>query len=242
MQAKKTVLITGGARRFGAELVKAFAAGGWQVLFTARHSFDEGVRLAQSLGDDVRCIKSDMSNQQSAALVAKWAAKHTDGLDLVVCNASTIARKSIAETTPDDFKSLLESNLLGAFFLAQQCLPLLRQANGSIINIADAQALDGVAGFTAYCAAKAGLISITKGMAVELAPHVRVNAVLPGTMPWPESSKEYPAQVREEMIAKIPMLKAGGWADMVSAVRYLADAPFVTGTCLVVDGGRTATH
>lgn len=236
----KTVLITGGARRLGRALVEHFAMTGWQVLFTAQWSFTEGVALADSLGESVHCMRAQISTQSNAALIAQWVGKYTEELDLLVCNASTFKRIAVADTTPDDFQGLLESNLLGPFFLAQQCLPMLRKAKGSIVNIADAQVQAGVPFFSAYGAAKSGLISITKSMALELAPDIRVNAILPGSLQWPQGESEYPLAVRDEMVQTIPLKRVGEWNEVVQAVDYLERAKYVTATCLHVDGGRAA--
>lgn len=236
----KTVLITGGSKRLGRALVEHFDRQGWRVLFTCRTSFEEGIALADSLGKDVHCARADVSTQSSAAAVAKWVRQHTDRLDLIVCNASTFKRAAIAETTPGDFADLLGSNLLGPFFLVQQCMDLLEETNGCVVNVADSQALGGVEMFTAYVAAKAALISITKSMSVELAPHIRVNAVLPGSLPWPETGDTYPPAAREAIVANIPMGELGRWCDVVHTVAYLESARYVTGACASVDGGRSA--
>lgn len=236
----KTVLITGGAKRLGRALVEHYARAGWRVLFTAQWSFEEGMRLAEELGSDVHCIRAQLSSQSNASLIQQWAAKHSDQLDLIVCSASSFKRIAAKDTRPDDFNDLLGSNLIGPYFLIQQCLPMLEKAGGCVVNIADAQAAGGVPYFSAYAAAKAGLVSITKSLALELAPAIRVNAVLPGTLQWPVSEAEYPTEERADILRRTPMGRIGEWSDVVAAVDYLASAPFVTGTCLPVDGGRSA--
>jgi pteridine reductase len=235
----RTVLITGGAKRLGRALVEHYSRSGWRVLFTAQWSHQEGMALADALGPTVHCFRAQVSTRSNGALIEQWVRRHTDQLDLIICSASTFKRISLDDTTPDDFQGLLESNLLGPYFLVQQCLPMLRQASGCVINIADAQATAGVAHFSAYTAAKAGLISITKSLAVELAPHVRVNAVLPGTLEWPVDQTTYSAEDRAATVERTPLQRIGEWSDVVDAVDYLASAKFVTGTCLPVDGGRS---
>jgi pteridine reductase len=235
----KTVLITGGAKRLGRALVEHYAAAGWRVLFTCQWSHQAGMELADSLGENVQCLRAQVSNRSNAALIQQWVERHTDQLDLVVCSASTFKRISLQETTPDDFTGLLESNLLGPYFLIQQLLPMLQKASGCVVNIADAQATAGVAHFSAYAAAKSALISITKSLAVELAPQVRVNAVLPGTLEWPVDEATYSPEDRAATVARTPLRRIGEWTDVVGAVDYLAQAQFVTGACLRVDGGRS---
>lgn len=236
----KTVLITGGAKRLGRAIVEHYARSGWRVLFTSQWSFVEGMELAKQYGDNVQCVRAEVSSQRNAAVIKKFVEKYTDGLDLIVCNASSFKKLSVAETKPDEFMGLLESNLLGPFFLIQQCLPLLEKVNGCVVNISDVQATGGVPNFSAYAAAKAGLISITKSMAIELAPNVRVNAVLPGTLEWPVAEEIYSQKERAEVIANTPLARNGKWDDVVEAVSYLESAKFVTGVCLPIDGGRSA--
>ncbi len=236
----KTVLITGGAKRLGRALVEHYARAGWRVLFTAQWSFEEGMQLVEELGANVHCIRAQLSSQSNASLIQQWAAKHAEQLDLLVCSASSFKRIAVSDTRPDDFADLLGSNLIGPYFLIQQCLPMLQKAGGCVVNIGDAQAAGGVPFFSAYAAAKAGLVSITKSLALELAPAIRVNAVLPGTLQWPVSEAEYSADDRAEIVRKTPLGRIGEWSDVVTAVDYLASASFVTGTCLAVDGGRSA--
>lgn len=236
----KTILITGGAKRLGRALVEHYAQAGWRVLFTSQWSFEEGMKLADRLGENVHCVRAQVSTQSNAAVVSQFVARYTNRLDLLVCSASTFKRANLQETTPDDFSALLQSNLLGPYFLIQQCLPMLVNASGCVVNIADAQATAGIPSFSAYAAAKAGLISITKSLAVELAPNIRVNAVLPGTLEWPVNEETYSDSERASTVARTPLQRIGSWGDVVTAVDYLAGATFVTGTCLTVDGGRTA--
>lgn len=237
----KTVLITGGARRLGRALVEHFAASGWRVLFTAQNSFQQGAQLAQDLGPNVYLLRAEVSSQRNAAAVAQWVAKHTNSLDLLVCSASTFKRATLSETTPSMFDDLLRSNLLGPYFLAQQCQALLAAGGGGcIVNIADAQADSGMPNFSAYGAAKAALVSVTKSLAVELAPAIRVNAVLPGSLQWPESEEEYPLAVRDKIVGQIPLGRVGEWSDVVRAVEFLEGGSFLTGACFPVDGGRAA--
>jgi pteridine reductase len=241
----RTVLITGGAKRLGKALVQKFAENGWRVMFTTRYSFEDGVYLAESLtklhGIPVTCIRSSVSNRIEAACIANWARSQTDSLDLLICNASTFKRIPFLETLQHQLDDLLGSNLIGNFFLAQQCHDMLDKSGGCIVNIADAQVDSGVPGFAAYIAAKSALVSVTKSLGVELAPRVRVNAILPGSLPWPVDAVYNESEV-QEMTQDIPMGRIGEWDDIVKAVEYLAGASYVTGTCLTVDGGRSAIY
>ena len=236
----KSVLITGGAKRLGRALVQHFAAAGWQVFFTARSSFRDGVALAEELGPNVRCVCSAVSSRADAGMIRSWVETMTEHLDLLVCNASTYSRLSIEQTMPSDFEDLLQSNLLGPFFMAQQFHDLLKRCNGNIVNIADSQFDAGLPEFSAYLAAKAALVSITKSSALEWAPDIRVNAVLPGTMPWP--SNMFTEADRAAMEHQIPLKRTGEWLDVVRAIQFLNDSTYMTGSCLTIDGGRSAVY
>lgn len=236
----KTVLITGGAKRLGRALVEEYAKKGYQVLFTTKLSFEEGVLLANKLGKNVHCTRGSITTRIEAASIAKWVGNYTESLNLIVCNASSFKKLSIAETMQSDMDDLLGSNFIGPYFLAQQCLDFLKKCNGSIVNIADAQVNSGLPNFSAYLAAKAGLVSITKSLALEFSPQVRVNAVLPGTLPWPDEvySEDEMYLIKKE----IPLKRTGEWSDIVSAVGYLEESKFVNGACLPVDGGRSQVY
>lgn len=236
----KSVLITGGAKRLGKALVEHFANAGWQVFFTVRYSFEDGVNLEKGLGPNVHCIRTAVSSRSDAAMIKNWIATMTDGLDLVVCSASTYKRIAVEDTTPSDFENLLQSNLIGPYFLAQQLYDMLKNRRGNIVNIADAQVESGLPEFSAYLAAKAALVSITKSIAVEWAPDIRSNAVMPGSMPWPGDT--FSVSEQEEMQAKIPLERVGHWLDVVNAVQFLSDSEYITGTCLHVDGGRSTIY
>ena len=197
--------------------------------------------MAQSLGGDVHCIRSSVSDRTNAGMLRRWIGTHTDRIDLLVCNASSYERKGALETMPSDFEGLLGSNLVGPFFLAQQCHDLLAAAHGSIVNIGDAQVHSGLSGFSAYLAAKAGLISITKSLAVEWAPLIRVNAVLPGTMVWP-SEVDFSDTEKKTMQAQIPMDRIGTWSDVVDAISFLENSSYSTGALITIDGGRSSIY
>jgi len=240
MTRQKVVFITGGAKRLGKALVEYYAQEGWKVFFTARFSFKEAVALSARWPGQVHCIKTAASSRQDAGMLVKWLEEQTNDLDLVVFNGSTFKKLTIEQTMPDMLEDLLGSNFIGPFFLLQQLGSLLRRSFGCVVTIADVQAQRGVADFSAYVAAKAAVVSLTKSAAVEFAPLVRVNAILPGSLPWPDGDNEYDEAAKSCIIAKIPMGRIGAWSDVVHAVQFLQTAPYITGVCLPVDGGRSA--
>lgn len=237
----KTMLVTGGAKRLGRAIVEHYAGKGWRVLLTAGSSHQEASELAGQLGAHVHCLKTRVGTQASAILVAKWARTYTDQIDLLVCNASSFERASVEDTTPDLASGMLESNFLGPYFLIQQCLPMLRTASGSVVTIGDAQVGFGRPHFSAYLASKAALVSMSKSMALEFAPEVRVNTILPGFLPWPEDGS-VPAALQAALVKRVPMQRIGDWDDVVAAVDFLQSSPYLTGVNLPVDGGRTAVY
>jgi len=161
-------------------------------------------------------------------------------IDLLVNNASGFAPTPIEHCTEAEFDAMLGANLKGPYFLIQGLLPALREGGGSIVNIIDVHATHPLRNFNAYCSAKAGLASLTRSLAVELAPNIRVNGVAPGAILWPDGTAEYDEAARKNTIERTPLQRLGEPTDIAKAVRYLAcDAPFVTGQIIAVDGGRT---
>jgi pteridine reductase len=153
-----------------------------------------------------------------------------------VNSAAAFDAASLEETDAALFDSQMELNARAPLLLAKALLPLLRRARGSIVNVADVGGgLVPWRGFAAYAASKAALVRLTECLALELAPAVRVNAVAPGTVLWPE---RYPAARRRELTRRIPLRRPGTPQDVAAAVRFLSEAPFVTGAVLPVDGGR----
>lgn len=238
----KTVLITGGAKRLGRALVEHYAALGWRVLFTASASQAEAAELAAKLGPNVCFLKTRVSNQANAILIAKWVRTYTDKVDLLVCNASSFKRESVEHTDEVLMQDMLESNFLGPYYLIQQCLPMLKEAGGCVVTMGDAQIGAGKPHFSAYLASKAALVSMTKSLALELAPAVRVNTVLPGFMEWPESGEMIPVATQEAIVKRIPLKRTGTWEDLVGAIDFLQRSSYVTGSALTVDGGRASVY
>jgi len=157
-----------------------------------------------------------------------------------VNNASSFHATELGTIDRRQWDELIGTNLRAPLFLAQAAAPLLRRARGAIVNIADIHAERPLKGFMVYSVAKAGLVALTRALALELGPEVRVNAVSPGAILWPEAGEDFPAQEQSRIAAQTPLGRIGEPADVARAVRYLLfDAPFVTGQVLAVDGGRS---
>jgi pteridine reductase len=224
---RRIALVTGAGVRVGRAIAEDLARAGWIV---AAHHLRHRPRRG------LAPFQADLADPDGPAALARAFGQRFRRLDLLVCSAAGFEPRALEETDAAAFDAQMDLNARAPLLLARALLPLLRRARGAIVNIADVGGgLVPWKGYAAYCASKAALVRITECLALELAPAVRVNAVAPGTVLWPES---YPARRRRELVARIPLGRAGSPADVCAAVRYLASAPFVTGAVLPVDGGR----
>lgn len=235
-------LVTGSARRIGATIVRTLHAAGMRVIIHYRGSQQEAEALAlelnQSRPGSARLLQADLDNPDAVRTLATQALEAFGQLDLLVNNASSFYPTPIESANDDDWTRLIHSNLRAPYILSQSLATALRQQQGSIINIVDVYAEKPLFQHTLYCMAKAGLAMMTKSLARELGPEVRVNGVSPGPILWPESG-----QMNQDAITDATALKrCGSPEDIANAVKWLArDAGFVTGQILAVDGGRSLT-
>jgi pteridine reductase len=240
--AGKAALITGAARRVGAAIAHALHAAGANVVLHYRSSADEAAALAQTL-DGVRpgsaaLARCDLLDGAAVQELARTAAAAFGGLDILVNNASSFYPTPVGEISEENWNDLIGTNLKAPLFLAQAAAPALRERSGLIVNLADIHGMRPLRRHPVYCIAKAGLIMLTKSLARELGPRVRVNAIAPGPVMWPETGVD--AALREEIIACTALKRIGSAEDVARAVLFFAaEAPFVTGQVLAVDGGRS---
>lgn len=239
----KIALVTGGARRIGAQIARSLHAAGWQVWIHCRGSVAEAERLQYDLNrsrpDSARVLQADLLNVDEVKAMVGQMSDATQKLHLLVNNASTFYPTPIETATTGQWDDLFGSNLKAPFFLTQAALPMLRQAGGCIVNIVDIHAQRPMPKHPVYSAAKAGLLALTRALAVDLAPEVRVNAVAPGAILWPESPQNIEAH--QAVLSRVPMQRMGSPQDIARTVLFLAqDAPYVTGQVIAVDGGRSA--
>lgn len=224
---RKVALVTGAGVRVGEAIARALAREGYAV--AAHYHAHRPRRFAAAL-------LADLATPDGPAQLAAAFRGSFSRLDLLVNSAAGFEPVSLADTDAASWDALLNLNARGPLLLTRALAPLLARSNGSVVNIADVGGgLVAWKGFAAYCASKAALVRATECLALELAPRVRVNAVAPGTVLWPE---HYPASRRRELTARIPLRRSGTPSDVASAVLYLAGAQFVTGAVLPVDGGR----
>ena len=239
---RKVALVTGAARRIGAAIARRLHADGHDLALHYRHSQAEMLALQAEL-ESVRpgstlALQADLAAfDRLPELVAHTLGKF-GRLDLLVNNASSFYPTPIGTTTPAQWDDLFASNARAPFFLAQAAAPHLKATRGAIVNLVDIHGDQPLAGHAVYGMAKAALRMLTKGLALDLAPEVRVNAIAPGAILWPDSGKS--AEAQAALLSRVPMGRIGTPDDIAAAVAWLAgaDAGYVTGQVLRVDGGR----
>jgi pteridine reductase len=238
----KAVLITGAARRVGATIARTLQAAGANVMIHYRNSEEEARALCRELntlrGGSAAVTEGDLLETKQLGEIVDATLKTFGQLDVLINNASTFYPTPIGEITEDHWNDLLGTNLKAPLFLAQAAAPALRRAHGLILNIADIHGMRPLRRYTTYSVAKAGLIMLTKSLARELGPHVRVNAISPGPVMWPEQRAD---QALQKKIVERTQLKRPGAPEDVAraALFFCAGAPYVTGQILAVDGGRS---
>jgi len=239
--AGHAVLVTGAARRVGAVIAAAFHAAGARVAIHYRSSkVDADAHVARLNGeraDSARAFRADLADAAACDTLVTEVVRAFGRLDVLVNNASTFYATPVGTITPDQFDDLIGSNLRAPLFLSQAAAPALAKHEGLILNIGDIHGLRPLGGHAVYCAAKAGLLMLTRSLARELGPAVRVNAIAPGPVMWPERGVD--EALRERIVARTALKRAGSADDVAKAALYFATgAPFVTGQVLAVDGGR----
>lgn len=243
-RSEKVVLVTGAARRVGAEIARCLHAAGATVGLHYRRSAGEAEELARALcterAGSAFTLQADLLEPGAAeALVSAAVARH-GRLDGLVNNASSFFPTPVGQISEAAWVDLLGSNLKAPLFLMQAAASALTAAGGAVVNIVDIHAERPLAGYPVYSAAKAGLLGLTRAMAIELAPRVRVNGVSPGAIAWPEDGQFSEAE-RVAIEEHALLRRSGSPADVAGAVRFLLfEAPYVTGQILAVDGGRSA--
>jgi pteridine reductase len=243
-KTRSVAVITGGARRIGAAICRELHEAGYDIALHCRSSRTAADELATALcaerADSCHVFQADLSSQDGAKILGQEIIAHYNGVDLLVNNASGFSPTPLESCTTEQFDDMISSNLRGAYFLVQSLVPALKATQGSIVNITDMHLARPLPGFSAYQAAKAGLESLTRSLAVELSPDVRVNAVAPGAILWPEDDASYDDDARANTIARTPLGRLGEPTDIARTVKFLArDASFVTGQVVTVDGGQS---
>lgn len=241
----KVVLVTGSARRIGAQTVRTLHAAGMRVIIHYRRSAEEAVKLAGGLNklraDSAQTLHGDLLKISALPGLIERAISCWGRLDVLVNNASAFYPTDIGDISEKDWDILVGSNLKAPLFLAQAVAPELKKRKGCIVNMVDIHADRPLKHYTVYSIAKAGLVALTKSLARELGPEVRVNAVAPGAILWPEEP-HHTAQ-HQAIIEHTALKREGDPTDIARTIRFLImDAPYITGQIIAVDGGRTLSN
>lgn len=240
--AGQWALITGSGKRIGATIAQTLHAAGANIAvhyFRSSETADELVAgLNADRADSAFAIGADLrESERQEQLVAETVEK-AGRLDVLINNASSFYPTELGSVTESDWDDLIGSNLKAPLFLAQAALPHLRASNGTIINMIDIHARRPLRHHHVYGAAKAGLAMLTRSLARDLAPDIRVNGVAPGAILWPDDGM--PDSVKDNIINRIPLGKAGEPEDIARTILFLVrDAPYITGQIIAVDGGRS---
>ncbi len=239
---KKRIVVTGGASGIGAATAARFLDEGASVVVLDRDQ-EAGEKLATELpglAGVVMCDVSDLAQVQSAV---QEAIDTMGGIDVLINNAGISIRHDFLDITPEEWGSVIGVNLTGAFYVAQTVARHMMDIEGGVIlNTASTNGIMGYRYYSDYNASKAGVIELTKSMALEFAPHIRVNAIAPGYIITPMQRAEYTDEMLEEVNRKIPLKRHGTPEEVAASFAFLAsdEARFVTGQILVLDGGEIA--
>jgi pteridine reductase len=235
----KTVLITGAAKRIGANIARGLHANGMNVIIHYHSSEKEARCLTDELNsirlNSACLVRADLRKIESINGLLQSVLNFTESLDVLINNASMFYPTTVGETTADQWMDLVGTNLKAPYFLAQTFQAMLKTARGCIINITDVYGDFPLKNHAVYSASKAGLIMLTKSLAQELAPDIRVNAVSPGAILWPDSIEK---NHQSEVIAKTLLGRTGSGEDITRAIRFLIESDFITAQIVNVDGGR----
>jgi pteridine reductase len=237
--AGRRALVTGAGRRLGRAIAVGLARAGCDLAVhyhTSRDDAEATGREIRATGRRAELLDADLRDATAARGLADRAAKALSGLDILVNSAAIMVRQSVEAVTPESWDETQNLNVRAGFFVAQGAIAHLRPARGRIVNIADVAGFEPWPEYVAHCVSKAAVVMLTKGLARALAPDITVNAVAPGAVLVPES---WDAKARQQLIESTPLERLGTPDDVVRAVCYLLDSgDYVTGTTLIVDGGR----
>jgi len=235
---KPVALVTGAARRVGASIARTLAQAGYRLVLHYRSSAAAVEALADELSKstEVTLVQADLNDPEAPGRLIAHAVQAFGQLDALVNNASSFYPTPLGEISLAQFDDLMISNARAPLFLAQAAAPALRSAQGAIVNIVDIYAERPLARYLPYCMAKAALVALTYGLARELGPEVRVNAVAPGNILWSENMEK--AETPAMVVERTALQRGGEPADIARAVSFLLREPYITGHVLRVDGGR----
>jgi len=242
--AEKVALITGGARRVGAAVCRSLHAAGLDLMVHYRSSADDARAMQAELNavraESVALVQADLLNVSSLPSMVNDTVRQFGRLDVLINNASSYYPTPVGEVGEGEWEDLMGTNLKTPLFLSQAAAPHLKRNHGCIINIVDIHADRPMRNYLVYSVAKGGLLALTRALASELGPEVRVNGVSPGVILWPEDERWSDEVARQRIIHTTLLKRVGEPEDIARTVRFLVlDAPYVTGQIIAVDGGRS---
>jgi len=241
---KQVAIITGGAKRVGAAISRRLHKANIDIIIHYRNSDTEANSLQEQLNKirkgSASIIQADLLDPNSYSLIINEAIRIYGQLNFLINNASSYYPTNIEDVDESNWNELIGSNLKASLFLSKEASPFLKKSNGSIINITDAHITNPKKNYIIYSIAKSGLAALTKSLAQELGPEIRVNAVAPGPVLWPDKLNEFDTPYRKKVISQTMLKKVGSPDDIAKAVEFLLlNAPFITSHILNVDGGRS---
>jgi len=241
---EKVVLVTGAARRIGASIARLFHRADYLLIIHYNQSASAADKLCEELNqqrsDSCLMVQADLSSSTGIDKIIKLVSD-IGRLDILVNNASSFYPTPVEQCNQAQWDELIGSNLKGPFFLTQRLSALLTTANGSVVNISDMHARQALTNYPIYSIAKGGNIAMTKALALELAPAVRVNSVAPGAILWPQQEQNN-IEKHKAVLSKVPLQRSGAESDIAEAVYFLAvKATYMTGQTLAVDGGSSTS-
>ena len=240
--AGKAALITGGAKRIGAETARTLHAAGMNIIIHYRSSRQEADELDYELNqlrpNSATVVQGDLDDDHVYGRIIEDAVEAWGRLDVLINNASSFFPTPVGSITLDQWHNLVNSNLKAPLFLSQAAVPFLKENNGCIINMVDIHAFRPMSKHPVYCAAKAGLAMLTQSLAKELGPEIRVNGIGPGAILWPENDMD--ESTKQFIIERTALKRHGEPKDIAKAILFLVrDAAYITGHIVPVDGGRS---
>ena len=242
----KRVLITGGTRGIGKAAVVAFIAEGAQVVMSGTSEQSVAAAIDELNGSGVSGVAGDVSVVGDCDSIVQTAIDRMQGLDILVNSAGVFQPASIAETDEAVWKRIMDTNVGGSYFCSRAAVDALRESGGNIVHLGSESGINGYGGSTAYCASKGAIVNLTRSMAMELAPDIRVNAVCPGVVETDMAREGFAIdgdqdKGMQQQRESYPLKRVATAEEIAAAILYLAgdDARFITGESLVIDGGAT---
>ena len=239
---KKRILITGAAKRIGKEMALSFFNKGWDIVIHYNSSKEEAEALADQMNSErnnsVMLVQANLDNANEVEMLVEKILSKNGSIDALINNASTFYPTPIGTFSEENWNALMGSNLKAPLFLIQSFYKELEKNKGFIINVTDINVDRALVNHSIYLAAKSGLQTLTKSLAKELAPYIRVNAIAPGAILEPPNT-EWTSEQKNNIINAVPMKRMGTEKDIVDAAIYLSEAEYVTGQILNIDGGKS---